>query len=90
LPALPKRDRGGHSKDGLDERAKEQPQASLGTDAVTDAADECAEKKSGERGEGLLVCDVEGGVAVCRRALEEAGKRKGQLDNPQSSSVNGC
>lgn len=25
LPAFPKRDRGGHSEDSLDERAKEQP-----------------------------------------------------------------
>jgi len=28
---------------------------------------------------------VEGGVAVPRRTLEVAGKRKGELDNPQRS-----
>jgi hypothetical protein len=81
LLALPKRDRGGHSEERLDERAKEQPQAGL----RADAADKCTEKKGRQRGEGLLVRDVEGGVAVPMRTMEEAGKRKGELDNIHTS-----
>ena len=52
----------------------------LCTNPIADAADKCAEKKGRQRGEGLLVRDVEG-VAVPRRTMEEAGKRKGELDN---------
>lgn len=85
MPALPKRYRGAHSEERLDERAKEQPQTGLCADPVADAADKRTKKKGRQRGEGLFVRDVEGGVTVPRRTPEEAGKPKGELDNSHRS-----
>lgn len=59
LPTLPKRDRGRHGEERLDERAEEQPQSSLRADPVADAADEGAEQKCGQRGEGHFIPQLE-------------------------------
>jgi hypothetical protein len=79
LSALPERDRGCHREERLDNRAQEQPQARLWTNAVTDTANEGAKDKGDQGCEGLFVCEVERCVAMARRTLKEAREREGKL-----------
>jgi hypothetical protein len=90
LPAFPYAQRRSHREQRLDHRAKEKPQASLRSHAIADAAEEGTEDESRHRGEGLLVCEVEGGVALAGWALEETGKGEGKLGSWISSEGTEC
>jgi hypothetical protein len=67
----------GHER--LDERAEEEPRARLRAHAIAEASYEGAADEREHRRERLLVRDVEGRVAVPRRALEQARERDRQL-----------
>jgi hypothetical protein len=79
LSAFPERNRGCHCEERLENRAEEQPQARLWTDAITDTANEGAKDKGDQGREGLFIGEVERGVAMTRRTLKEARERKGKL-----------
>ena len=79
LAALPEDEGGSHGEEGLDEGAEGEPAAGARAYAVADAAEEGAEEESQQRGQGLLVGNVERGVAVANRALEEAREREREL-----------
>ena len=62
-----------HGEERLDERAQDKPQTGHGTDSVAEAANEGTHVECDERGQGLLICFMEGVVAVPWWAFEEAG-----------------
>lgn len=80
LPALPRGERGGHGEERLNEGADAEPRAGLGPHAVADAAERRSRDESEHGGEGLLVREVEGSVALARGPGEEARERERELD----------
>lgn len=81
LGALPDAQRGGHGEQRLEERAGAEPEARVVPEAVADAPEEGAAEEGGQRGERLLVGEVEGGVAPgwAGWVLPEAGEGQGEL-----------
>lgn len=84
VSTLPQRDGGGHGEQRLDHRPKGQPQARFGSRAhvVAYTTEAGTEDEGEERGEGLLICEVEGGVVRGggRREFEETAEGEGELD----------
>ena len=80
LPALPCGEGGGHGEERLDEGPEEEPRACLRAHLVTYAPDGGAGDEGEDRGERLLICEVEGGIALSWGAGEEARKGEGELD----------
>ena len=84
LAALPCTEGSGHREQRLEECAQEEPRAGLRAHAVADAADEGPEDEGRDGREGLLICEVERGVAVPWWALEEPGEGQCELQTDDS------
>lgn len=71
LVALPYAEGRRHGEESLDHRTEEEPQTSLGPDTVTDTAEEGSKDECKDRGEGLLIGEVERAVAFTEGVVEE-------------------
>jgi hypothetical protein len=78
-------DRRTDSQERLEHGTQEEPRASLGAHTVADAAEERAEDEAEDRAEGLLVCEVEGGIMVPRGPLKQTSESYGKLAIPSVS-----
>lgn len=74
LTALPECDGCGHGHKNLDESTGDEPDALLGTDAVSDPPNECTSVERYKRTQCLLICLVECLISGARCAFEEPGE----------------
>lgn len=79
LSAFPRTERRCHGEEGLNDRPEAKPGARFGTHLVAYSAKRCTSDESQHGGEGLLIRNVESGVAVPWRPGKQSCEGKGKL-----------